>query len=169
MQLYLQREEEKTAAEKLRLQQEAAKTWKQLLHSMWTRLQLQRKYGAAAIAAAAGGSDGVKGSDTQGMLQREQLAAAGKARQIIQGLHAQKDFTAGVPAEASAGQLNAPKSHAGLTSCGTGVKVGTMSGAALARQQQLLPPPLPPSHQDQQQAGGEETNRALMGVDVEEF
>lgn len=89
VQLHLQREHDKAAAEQQRLQQEAAKAWRQLLHSMWTRLQLQRKYGAAA--ASAGGAcesllvDQAPGGG--GQLQQEQSAAANKARGIIQGLH----------------------------------------------------------------------------------
>lgn len=86
VQLYLQREQDKAAAEEQRLQQEAAKAWRTLLNSMWTRLQLQRRYGTAA-AAAEGGSKSVLVGGAQALLQQEQQAAAGKAKDIIHSLH----------------------------------------------------------------------------------
>ncbi|WIA31781.1 hypothetical protein OEZ86_002653 [Tetradesmus obliquus] len=56
VQLHLQRQADKAAAEQQRQRREVEAAWRRLLGNMWTRLQLQRN-AAAADAAAADGSD----------------------------------------------------------------------------------------------------------------
>lgn len=170
VQLYLQRQTDKAAAEAERQRKEVESAWRRLLGSMWTRLQLQRKYGTDAsavtsdlLAPAAVQRHGSSASDIVGRLHaaaaEEQQQVATSAAIAATAAAAEDDTAAGQQAARARGG-RPPRKPPGVAAAVAAAVTGR--GDAAAAQAGI-----PSSEGLRQQHGGDEDG--MEGVEVEEF
>jgi len=133
IELHITREAERAAAEQQKQRREAVAAWKRLLQYMWTRLELQRKYGPGAAASTAAGTAAAANVLT-GAPAAAAAATGGGLKDIISGLNATAGGT--IIQQRSGPHTAAAGGDHGATLAavqGTGEDVGAGAGQQAAR------------------------------------
>lgn len=148
IELHIKREAERAAAEQQKQRREAVAAWNRLLQYMWTRLELQRKYGPGAAASTAAGT---AADVLPGAPGAAAAAIGGGLKDIISGLNATAGGTmiqqrSGPHAAAAGGErgaaLAAVPGAAEDVGAGVGQQAARAGGgkAAAGRHSKELPP-----------------------------